>query len=183
MNNRRLLLAGVIISIFVITTLAAAIAFTSNYPNSSLSPHSPTPTISNINSPNNSTSTPSPTASSTRNPNVRINQVQIRVQYNTTWVGLYGEPNFTKQNWNGTSERTAVINRPDGVSQWIIVTNTQGFAPTRQNVALTVSILDMSGQVIATKSSTTAIIILNVDIDNPEKEVIYDFWSDTAITM
>jgi len=50
-------------------------------------------------------------------------------------------------------------------------------------IRVVVSILDMNGRELATKSDfshNTAVVSLNVDIDNPEKEVIYDFWSDTA---
>lgn len=116
------------------------------------------------------------------NANQGINQVLLRIEYGGNWYGIFGEPNFTKTGWGGSSNSSVVINRPDGVYPWIIVSNTQGFH-TREFINLTVSISELNGHILAIKSVDSydgAIIILNVDVDNPSSNVTYDFTTDSA---
>jgi parallel beta-helix repeat protein len=50
----------------------------------------------------------------------QINQVILNVQYSGQWFGIYGGPNASTVGWGGNSTKSIVLNRPSGVSPWII---------------------------------------------------------------
>ena len=99
----------------------------------------------------------------------RLNQVKIQVTYKGKWASmymadLYGSPKtFTE--WTGTGNSTVVINRPSIVSPWIVQVIVQGFSRSRDLALLTVSILNMYGTVLATKSSY-GILDYGLNVDN-----------------
>ncbi|MGZ4850622.1 MAG: hypothetical protein ACXV2C_04505 [Candidatus Bathyarchaeia archaeon] len=165
-RNKRLLCVGVIALIFSIAIVAIEIDYISSQSNSSQS----FPIKGNIAPP--------------------FNQMEIRVQYKGEWVGTYGETNSTQllipheQVWNGTGDRTAIINRTNGASPWIIFTETQGFGNNHKYVNMTVSILLLNGTALKSESNYSGVgatMILNVDIDNLTRQVDYDYWNRTVV--
>ncbi len=176
-TDKYLLTLFSVVLIAAVIVVAMAIVFIINRPE----PQSQNTAAANSITSPNPTVTPNPTPPRTRNPHTPINRVQVQVECNSSWIGVYGIPGSKKQLWNGTSERTATMKRPDGANPWIVIANVQAFS-TRNSENITFSLVDTDGFVIATKTASTycgAILTIVIDIDNPQKEVIYNVLDDT----
>jgi len=131
-------------------------------------------------------------------PDGQINQVKMTVAtsydnpfkhlFNSTpdvkFAGFVGQTNSSQlifdrsYYWNGTVCGAITLTRPEGVKPWIIVSNTQGFWWTHygDNIIFTVSVVDMDGTLLKSKSISGprgGSINMDLNLDNLQSEVTH----------